>query len=107
MSIISLDDFGTGYSNLGRLGHYPVDIIKIDKSFTDMITNSLDRYPVIDVIFNIAKQLNTKVIAEGVETKAQLDFFTKYKEVLIQGYYFFKPLPIEEFLDLITKQPKC
>lgn len=102
-AMISLDDFGTGYSNLGRLGHYPVDIIKIDKSFTDMITNSLDRYPVIDVIFDIAKQINTKVIAEGVETKAQFDFYSKHSDVLMQGYYFFKPLPIEEFLELMAK----
>ncbi len=95
---VSVDDFGTGYSNLSRMQLYPVDIIKIDKSFTDTVKLESDDRPIIDAIFNIANALNTCVIVEGVESKEQVGYFAEKARAYIQGFYFAKPLPENDFL---------
>ena len=93
--IVSIDDFGTGYSSLSMLQDMPADIIKIDKSFVDLIGKN-DKN-IIDYILNIAKELKIKTIAEGVETKEQREYLLDKGCDIIQGYYYSKPLPKEDF----------
>lgn len=89
---ISIDDFGTGYSSLNMLQNMFIDTLKIDKSFIDKINVSKNEYQVIQFILLLARKLNLKTVAEGVETREQLEFLKKYKCDLIQGYYYSKPL---------------
>lgn len=93
--LTSIDDFGTGYSSLSMLQDIPADIIKIDKSFVDLIGKN-DKN-IIDYILNIAKELKFKTIAEGVETKEQRDYLLEKGCDIIQGYYYSKPLQRDEF----------
>lgn len=93
--IVSIDDFGTGYSSLNMLQDMPADIIKIDKSFVDLIGEN-DKN-IIDYILTIAKELKIKTIAEGVETKEQRDYLLLKGCDAIQGYYYSKPLSKDEF----------
>lgn len=95
---VSVDDFGTGYSNLSHMQLYPIDIIKVDKSFTDTVKFKSDERPIIDAIFNIANAVNTRVIVEGVEIKEQVEYFAEKEDIYIQGFYFSKPLPENDFL---------
>ena len=100
--IISIDDFGTGYSSLSMLQNMPVDIIKIDKVFIDKADLSSDKN-IINYIMLIAKHLETKTIIEGVETKAQVEFIKRIGGDIIQGYYYSKPRPKEEFEEYFSK----
>ena len=100
--LISIDDFGTGYSSLSMLQDMPADIIKIDKSFVDRIGKKEKN--MVDYILNIAKELNLKTIAEGVETKEQREYLLKKGCDIIQGYYYSKPLPEEEFEKYFNNQ---
>jgi len=93
---IALDDFGTGYSNLSKLKEMPIDKLKIDKSFIDGIPNDKSDVELTQIIINVGKILNFKLIAEGVETKEQKEFVITHGVDLIQGYYYSKPLPPEE-----------
>lgn len=100
---ISLDDFGTGYSSLSYLKRFPVDILKIDRSFiSDMSKNNSDAM-LVELILSLADKMNIKVIAEGVETAEQLNFLQKHHCRYIQGYYYSTPLPCHEFEDYISK----
>ena len=92
---ISIDDFGTEYSSLSRLKDLPVDRLKIDKQFVHGIAIDSKDEAIITVIINLAKSLGLKVIAEGVETKAQLKFLTHEACEEVQGYYY-KPMSKEE-----------
>jgi len=93
---ISIDDFGTGYSSLSRLEILPVDRIKIDIQFIRGIeANHKDR-AITNSIIQLAKNLDLKVIAEGVETQAQLDFLKQNLCDEVQGYFYYKPMPAEE-----------
>ncbi len=100
---IALDDFGTGYSSLSYLRNFPVDYIKIDRSFImDMASNS-DDFEVVKAIIAIAHTLKKKVIAEGVETKEQAELLTDLGCDEVQGYYYAKPLVSSEFEELVVK----
>jgi len=100
---ISLDDFGTGYSSLSYLKRFPVDILKIDRSFIrDVIDDSSDAM-LVEMIISLAERMNINVIAEGVETKEQLAFLQKHDCRYIQGYFFSKPLPLAEFERFLSK----
>ena len=100
---ISLDDFGTGYSSLSYLKRFPVDILKIDRSFiSDMSENSSDAM-LVELILSLAAKMHIKVIAEGVETAEQLDFLQKHHCRFIQGYFYSPPLPCDEFEDFICR----
>ena len=93
---IAIDDFGTEYSSLSRLKWLPVDRIKIDMQFVQGIeTDEKDR-AIIEVIINLAKSLGLNVLAEGVETKEQLEFLKQKKCDHVQGYYYYKPMPANE-----------
>ena len=96
----SIDDFGTGYSSLSYIHHLPISELKIDKYFVDDIKNAVDEVPIINTIIQLAKSLNLKVVAKGVESKEQLDYLRQHKCDVIQGYYFSKPLNPEQWLDI-------
>jgi len=88
----SMDDFGTGYSSLSYLRQIPIDELKIDRSFIDELNDSIESTNMVKTILNIAKNLNLKIVAEGVETQRQKEFLIKEKCNILQGYYFSKPL---------------
>jgi diguanylate cyclase (GGDEF)-like protein len=94
--IISIDDFGTEYSSLSRLKLLPIDRIKMDMQFVRGLEENEKDQAITKVIINLAKSMNLKVIAEGVETKGQLDFLSQRLCDEVQGYYFYKPMPAEE-----------
>lgn len=94
---ISLDDFGTGYSSLGQLKHYPIDTLKIDRSFIKEIPFDNDDKALTKAIITMGKTLGMTVVAEGVETLEQLKFLHENGCDQIQGFFFQKPLPAPEF----------
>ncbi|MBL3601801.1 MAG: EAL domain-containing protein [gamma proteobacterium endosymbiont of Lamellibrachia anaximandri] len=98
---LSIDDFGTGYSSLSYLKRFPVDILKIDRAFVADLPDNQDDASLVEAIVAIAKSLNLKLVAEGVETKAQADFLKKIGCDYLQGYYFGKPMPATELTDMI------
>lgn len=100
-SKISIDDFGTGYSSLGYLKKFPIDELKIDKSFLDDFPESEGDIAIIRAILSLAGNLNLNVVAEGVEREVQLETLRTLGCDEIQGYYFSRPLPEEEFIKLL------
>lgn len=94
---ISIDDFGTGYSSLNYLKRFPIHTLKIDKSFVRDIMLDQNDLNIVSTIISMAHNLNLDVVAEGVETKDQLMFLHTKKCDVVQGYYFSKPLSVDEF----------
>ena len=101
---IALDDFGTGYSSLSYLGRYPVDKIKIDRSFVSNLGVDPDADALIRAIIKLAKALHLSILAEGVETKAQSQILRQAGCPIIQGYLFSKPVPREEIDQMMESQ---
>ncbi len=93
----ALDDFGTGFSSLNYLKKLPVDKIKIDKTFIDDVPNSSQDSSLVSAVIDIADNLNLDVVVEGVEEQVQADYFGLMERVIVQGYWFDKPLPPEAF----------
>ncbi|MDH5691911.1 MAG: EAL domain-containing protein [Gammaproteobacteria bacterium] len=94
---VSIDDFGTGYSSLSYLKKLPIKTIKIDRSFVKNIPSNNDDKTIVKAVNNLAHNLNLRTVAEGVETAEQLDFMKSIDCDIIQGFYFSKPLPLDEF----------
>lgn len=101
---IAMDDFGTGYSSLAYLKRFPLDILKIDKSFVDDIPESKDDMEIAATIVAMAKTLRLRVLAEGVETEEQLAFLKYHGCDYFQGYLMNPPLPVEKFEALLRQQ---
>lgn len=94
---ILIDDFGTGYSSLSNLCNFSLDVLKIDKSFMDDILHNPKQQAVLKTIIEVAKVLGLKTIAEGVEDQQVLDYIEAEGANEVQGYYFSKPIPSDEF----------
>ena len=100
----SLDDFGTGFSNLDYLLELPIKIVKFDRKMTQAYFENAKRHSMMDGAINMIKAADLEIVAEGVEDKHQLDALSKVDIDFIQGFYFSKPVPPEEFLKLISNQ---
>lgn len=94
---VSMDDFGSGYSSLNSLKDLPLDILKLDAEFFRGEDSTKRGEIVISEAIRLAKSLNMKIVAEGVEKKEQVDFLAQSGCVMIQGYYFAKPMPVGDF----------
>ena len=103
---IELDDFGSGYSSLNILGDLPLDIIKLDKSFMNEISDR-KRSSILHGCINLANSLELNTVVEGVESKEQLDVLRKYGADMIQGYYFSEPIKEEDFVKYILDNGYC
>ncbi len=97
---IMMDDFGSGYSSLNMLENFPVDFLKIDMGFMKHFETSPRTASIVDIVVELAHGLNTKAVAEGVETETQVEFLRGIGCDQIQGYYYSKPLSVENFLKL-------
>lgn len=96
---ISMDDFGAGYSSLNSLKELPLDIIKLDAEFFRGIDDVNRANTIVGDTIALAKKLGMEIVAEGIETREQVDFLAKQDCDLIQGFYFAKPLPVDEFIE--------
>lgn len=99
---ISIDDFGTGYSSLKYLKQFPIDTLKIDKSFIDEIPHSASDAAIVKTIIELAKNLNMDIVAEGIETLEQAEFLIRNGCPKGQGFYYSKAVNIQEFCDFLT-----
>ena len=101
---LAIDNFGTGYSSLAYLKRFPVDTLKIDRSFISTIVDTQDDTGVASTIIAMAHSLGFKVLAEGVETNEQLDFLRDKECDFYQGYIKSKPIPAAEFAALFLER---
>ena len=102
--VIEMDDFGSGYSSLNMLSDMPIDVLKMDMKFVRNIETSDTDMRLVKLILDIARYLGVKVVAEGVETEGQLRLLKDVGCDLIQGFYFSRSVPPEEFEKLIEKE---
>jgi diguanylate cyclase (GGDEF)-like protein/PAS domain S-box-containing protein len=100
---LAIDDFGTGYSSLSYLKRFPIDTLKIDKAFIHDITRNKDDAAIVSAIIAMAKTLEIKIIAEGIETEEQLVFLRDHVCERVQGFLFSKPLPMKPMTELLSK----
>jgi EAL domain-containing protein (putative c-di-GMP-specific phosphodiesterase class I) len=100
---LSIDDFGTGYSSLGNLRKFPLDTLKIDRSFVMNITTDSDDAAITTAIIAMAHSLKLRVIAEGVESKEQQTFLRDLGCHEMQGFLFSQPLAVNDFFELLQK----
>ncbi|MBV8062917.1 MAG: EAL domain-containing protein [Nevskia sp.] len=103
---ISIDDFGTGYSSLAYLKRFPIDTLKIDRSFVRDILIDADDCAIVDAVMSLGRALDLRVVAEGVETDEQFDYLLRRGCDRMQGFLFSQPIPPEEFLKLIERQAR-
>jgi EAL domain-containing protein (putative c-di-GMP-specific phosphodiesterase class I) len=94
---LSIDDFGTGYSSLSYLRRFPINILKIDRSFVSDITTDPDDAAIVVMIIAMARTLGLRTVAEGVEGVEQLNFLREQGCYAAQGYYIARPMPAEDF----------
>lgn len=103
---INIDDFGTGYSNLSYLMQLPISTLKIDRSFITPIKKNRENIEIVEIIVMLARNLGMKVVAEGVETQIQIDQLKRLKCEAAQGYFFSKPMDIEEIMKFVEEFSK-
>lgn len=104
---LAIDDFGTGYSSLSHLKRFPVDVLKIDRSFvSDIDSETSTEASIVKLILKLAQQLKVKVVAEGVETEMQYQQLKHWECEILQGFLFSKPLPADEYAQLLQLESK-
>ena len=101
---LALDDFGTGYSALSYLKRFPLQVLKIDRSFVHDLQENESSRGLIEAIIAMARSLKLEIVAEGVETQEQLDFLQQHNVTIIQGFFFSPPVSAAEFGELLQKQ---
>lgn len=102
---VAIDDFGTGYSSLSSLKRFPVDRLKVDRSFVEHIASDPDDAAIVRTIIALGRNLGLKVVAEGVETAEQMRFLREHACDEVQGYYFSRPIPTQQFALLLRGDP--
>jgi EAL domain-containing protein (putative c-di-GMP-specific phosphodiesterase class I) len=102
---LHMDDFGTGYSSLSYLNRFPIDSLKIDRSFVGNLGMCEETWKIVQAIVNLGKNLEMELIAEGIENMMQLRMLQTLKCDFGQGYYFAKPLEPKEAASLIASPP--
>lgn len=100
---ISIDDFGTGYSSLGYLQNLPLDYIKIDRRFIHNMLREKKSLDLVKSIIHLAKSLKLQTVAEGIETRQQLNLLKKLEVDYVQGFYLSPPIPEEELLPFLDR----
>ncbi|EZI29744.1 putative bifunctional diguanylate cyclase/phosphodiesterase [Pseudomonas extremaustralis] len=103
---LAMDDFGTGYSSLSYLKKFPIDIIKIDRSFIHEIPDNQDDMEITSAVIAMAHNLKLKVVAEGIETAEQLAFLRRHRCDVGQGYLFDRPIPGSELMEKLRRYPR-
>ena len=103
---LAMDDFGTGYSSLSYLKKFPIDIIKIDRSFIHEIPDNQDDMEITSAVIAMAHNLKLKVVAEGIETAEQLAFLRRHRCDVGQGYLFDRPIPGQELIERLKRYPR-
>lgn len=102
--VVSMDDFGVGYSSFYMLKNINIDILKIDKSFSDEVMEDKRGRIILESIIDMSKKLQIKTVAEGIETKEQIEYLRKIGCDMVQGYYYDKPISIDKFEEKYIKQ---
>jgi FOG: EAL domain len=100
---LAIDDFGTGYSSLSQIKHFPIDTLKVDRSFIRNLPQDPEDKAITEAIIAMGKTLSLTVVAEGVETQEQEDFLREHICDEMQGFYFSKPIEPDQFGDLLRK----
>ena len=100
--VCMLDDFGSGYSSLSYLHQLPLQTIKIDQSFISNIDSSSTHRVIVDSIIDICEHFSLECIVEGVETRGEFDYLSSKNITAFQGYYFYRPMPEDQFLALFN-----
>jgi len=104
---LALDDFGTGYSSLTYLKRFPIDTLKIDRSFVRDLASGADDASIVSAVISMGKSLHMQVVAEGVETLPQLEFLQEHSCPEGQGYYFSPPVVARQFPHLMGHRSGC
>jgi EAL domain-containing protein (putative c-di-GMP-specific phosphodiesterase class I) len=102
---VAIDDFGTGFSSLSYLRQLPINRVKIDRSFVRDIDTGRENAAIVEGIITMAHHLGLEVVAEGIETSAQRNDLVQRRCDMLQGFYFSRPVPLNELLKLPTQLP--
>jgi EAL domain-containing protein (putative c-di-GMP-specific phosphodiesterase class I) len=100
---IALDDFGTGYASLSHLNHFPVDVIKIDRSFIKNLETSPHDAAIVRAVINLGRSLGIKIVGEGVETARQAAYLKRHRCHSAQGYLYGKPQPASHVAHMVSE----
>lgn len=101
---VLMDDFGSGYSSLNTLKDLPIDVLKIDMRFMDSFTENQKAAVILEAVIRMAKWMKLRVVAEGVETRQEWEYLRSMECDVVQGYYFYRPMPGEEFEELLAQK---